>query len=421
MEYGKNEFKRLIKKPLMPYKFTPHVEGFQGVVSRGVDLRQALDVTLRSFGAIDVRLVLAETHQLPRDPSASLILDRVHGALNSLPQELFNVVGVSRVQTNSNRQDISSRTLKTLFEEHSQKKKNAKDGLTAKTSFHIEAKASRLSVSMSLAGEQPLWQRGYKKILKATAPLPECVAACCVGTAISSLGDFTGHNVSVINPMAGSGTLGFEAILNFSGGHVHTSTLELASAAFGVPQKTLSFLERKLKPRPEPGEAEAGERLRLAMSDSNSDVIGILSENVAHFSRLVSAEGSVCPPVKLDFLKAPITSFLVESTTWSQPERPSSLLLLLNPPHGVRLGKETHMEGFYGAIGRQAGMLCREWRMNAVSPGKFAGVCICPDSATWNAFQRAMTHSVGEARMSFVTTNFNLAGRHMRCLAFSTP
>jgi len=460
---GQREMRQLMTKPLNPsLKFRPNLEGERALVARNVDLRHGFEVGMRALSAVDVQLLLAENHKLPPDPSDGRVLDYVHRTLSQgLPRDLFHKVGVAHVRASSNRGDLSSRSLKTIFEECAERANppGQQTPAAAATTYHISLYGQRLSIGMSLAGDTALWKRGYKEQMSAVAPLPENVAASCVAEALVAWRGYdyddkqmweaqveTRGPLLVLNPFAGSGTLGFEAALSLTGlggtAAFHTAPQELGTA-LGLPDKTLEFLGRKLAtPR-----AEALPALCVAMSDADADAVAVLSDNVGHFASATGlgtcdadgegafeGTGVLARPSQLHFFEAPIESFLAPGRL--KERGGGSVLLLLNPPHGRRMGKESNMNRMYDRVGARVVELFTAWLEggHVGGAGKFAGMVVCPTEEAWSIMQSSIskvavrgqvgtgTSSMsagGLGRATFETTNFTLGGHHMRCLSFS--
>ena len=114
---------------------------------------------------------------------------------------------------------------------------------------------NRLVLSTSLSG-RPLYHRGYKSSLRAAAPLPEHHAAACFRWLMLLLlreHDMRSGRVHVLVPFAGSGTLGFEAMLHrlaCSGGAI--ASRAFACESFPVsPEATVNYLRRTIAEKAE--------------------------------------------------------------------------------------------------------------------------------------------------------------------------
>jgi 23S rRNA G2445 N2-methylase RlmL len=85
------------------------------------------------------------------------------------------------------------------------------EGSDETTCLYVEFYKNKLTISISLAG-QPLYKRGYRGKLSASAPLKEDAAACCIQTALlfAKKQDKNFLANTVLVPFSGTGTFAFE-------------------------------------------------------------------------------------------------------------------------------------------------------------------------------------------------------------------
>lgn len=190
-----------------------------------------------------------------------------------------------------------------------------------------------VSVALDLAG-RPMHQRGYRQ-LSSAAPLREDVAA-----QLLMLSRFDARKEALIDPMAGSGTIGIEAACmaaarpNWCSGRKPVcEAWPLLANVFGERAKPLfSDTEPAIFLNDVQPECEE-------IARRNADIAGVLGS-------LSCTTGDL---------------FDVAPNVWKERVRGSgkeSALLLCNPPYGERLGRDQELTQLY----RQLGRYCQQLR-----------------------------------------------------------
>lgn len=367
----------LVETPLQKYKFEPKVTMLKGTVKvHRCDWRQGLEIMLRLTTAHDVEWLILESKCtqwsevdaiLKRVPWDSVLPSReapVH-----VTSEVFEGFTTASAKLRENFCNISGL-------------QHVSEGAAFR--FKIELRTDILRISVSLCGD-PLYKRGYKAKLIATAPLPEHQAAACIRWILAQ--EKEANPSAVLVPFAGSGTLGFEALIVLSGAGPGAFSREFACELFPcTPAATIGFLRRKL------GEKLSIENLpNVFFNDLNEEAISVLRENVTAFSK------KHCFQVEEgDFFE------------W-RPELPpeGKILVLLNPPYGNRLARNSSISDLYGRIGASVRENLGRY------PGRVLGGCICPDELSWRSFLRELRNAKAE------THHFTHGGNEMRLVRWS--
>jgi 23S rRNA G2445 N2-methylase RlmL len=233
--------------------------------------------------------------------------------------------------------------------------------------FLVDARLQndRLTVALSLDAV-PLHRRGYKVALKGTASIKEDLAAACLRVALGGTALPSVRRIFV--PFAGSGTLGFEALLaaGVPGALFKAPTSLERSPA--MPAATASFTRRKLVERWRDA-APAYPPIRFVESDAAQ--VEALRTNTAHFNAALTAAGA-----------SPVAFEIEHGDAFAAPW-PDDALILLNPPYGDRLGEGTSGKALYRAIGERLGRLANV-RGLALAPteGIAADLASTPSYAT---------------------------------------
>ncbi len=367
------EVTALSKSPLQKYKFEPRVTLLKGTVKlHRCDWRQGLEILMRLTTAHDVEWVVLDS-KCNKWSEVDAILERVPW------DELFSNrdIPVHVTADVENGFTSSSGKLRENLCKIS--------GLThvsegADVRLKIELRGEILRISASLAGE-PLYKRGYKARLEAAAPLPEHQAAACVRWVLQGLKE-PAEISSVFVPFAGSGTLGFEALLVLSGSGPGAFNRKFSCELFPcTPLPTIGFVKRKLSERLTQAKLPA-----VVFNDFNDEAVEVLKENATAFIKSGNFEvneGDV---------------FLFKPTF----QGTGKILVLLNPPYGDRLAQNSEITELYGRLGNYMRELGEEYK------GRVVAGCICPDEPSWRNFLIELNSKDVE------THHFTHGGKEMR-------
>jgi 23S rRNA G2445 N2-methylase RlmL len=372
-----DEVTALAQAPLQKYKFEPKITSLKGTVKlHRCDWRQGLEIMLRLTTAHDVEWMILES-KCTKWSEVDAILQRVPWN-DVLPDREIPVHVTTDI---SGGFSTASAKLRENFCKISGLKHVSEGG---ELRFKIELRGDFLRISASLCGE-PLYKRGYKANLSATAPLPEHQAAACTRWILAGSKDSL-PVTSIFVPFAGSGTFGFEALLVLCGAGPGSFSRLFACDLFpGTPPATMKFLRRKLAER-----LSSAQHPHVLFNDFNADAISILKENIAGFPTNPSFE-----VIEGDFFDL-------------QPKfsADGKILILLNPPYGDRLAKASSIIDLYARIGKRMHNLSREF------PDRIIGGCLCPDDFSWRAFLKELNLPSAETR------HFTHGGKEMRIVRF---
>jgi len=206
---------------------------------------------------------------------------------------------------------------------------------------------NRMTVSLDCSGEL-LYKRGYDKHV-AAAPLRDNIAAAILREA-----DFAGFD-TLIDPMAGSGTFGLEALLALAdqgAGHLRHFAFEHFPAF--RPAGYRYFLNNDIPSHPEPSKLR-----RIVLCDAHERPLTIIRHNLQQLAA-VGVDTARVHVEKADFF-ATSPAFTSGRT-----------LIVLNPPYGTRLQGGRNTRAFFGKLGQQ---LRRHWAGCAfavIAPGQDA-------------------------------------------------
>lgn len=163
-------------------------------------------------------------------------------------------------------------------------------------SFYVRIVDDNLTLSLDLTGE-PLYKRGLQKI-KGEAPLRESFAAAFVYELLKDLN----HEVTLVDPMCGSGTLLTEALTFHKSLHLRPFAFETAPFYKGKLLRNLPDLT------PLPVEKALG-------FDLNSELLAKVQHEIGNdFPIILQARDSVLAPIKAQ-----------------------NMVMICNPPYGERI------------------------------------------------------------------------------------
>jgi putative N6-adenine-specific DNA methylase len=193
---------------------------------------------------------------------------------------------------------------------------------------------NQMTVSLDCSGEL-LYKRGYDKHV-AAAPLRDNIAAAILREA-----DFSGFD-TLIDPMAGSGTFGLEALLALAErgtGHIRHFAFEHFPAFRPVAYRY--FLKNDTPSRPERPTLRT-----IVLCDIHDRPLTIIRHNLQQLAAL-EVDTTQVRVEQVDFFKTS-AEFISGKT-----------LVVMNPPYGTRLKGAQSSRAFFGKLGQQ---LRRNWR-----------------------------------------------------------
>lgn len=257
------------------------------------------------------------------------------------------------------------------------------DNTKETTMLYVELNKNKLEVSISLAGD-PLYKRGYK-VLTATAPLREDIAACCIQRFIhfASLANVD-PNIMLV-PFSGTGTFVFEYLLYTL--HIAPFRLGRYYAFQKMPlfrNEHFEYLKKK---------AQTHESLKL------SSIIAIDKSPVAMDALVKNIESFVTLLSDPSLLKENMLSMYTENFLEKNPldyllkNEDADIFIPMNPPYGLRLNKTEDTVTSYKKIARKINDIAK--LMKPVQKSIY-GFILCPNEKTWSIFRKELAYSKEE-------------------------
>jgi 23S rRNA G2445 N2-methylase RlmL len=228
----------------------------------------------------------------------------------------------------------------------------------------IRIKKNQMQASLSMAGGA-LYKRGYKRSLKAVASMREDLAACATRLTRHWLAAAWGAEVEapdlIYVPFAGSGTLGFEAEINWRDLAPALWRPRYACEDFAcAPAESLAALRKKLQPRA----AVIGGAGQLIFVEKNRVQAAALAADVEGFSAAL--------PVDVECITGDVFALT--------PPASRHVFIPLNPPYGDRL-----KDGGPALYKKLGGWLSD---VAADTAGRLSGYVMIPDDRSRQALQK---------------------------------
>jgi putative N6-adenine-specific DNA methylase len=212
---------------------------------------------------------------------------------------------------------------------------------------YIRNVRNRVTVSLDCSGEL-LYKRGYDKYV-AAAPLRDNIAAAILREA--SFSEFD----TLVDPMAGSGTFGLEALLGLAecgAGHLRHFAFEHFPAF--RPAAYRYFLKTNTNPH-----SERATLRTIVLRDSHKRSLTIIRHNLQQ----LTAAGVDTEQVKVEH---------ADFFTSSAESIPGKILITTNPPYGTRLKSAQNTRAFFGKLGQHLRQHWQGCSFAIIAPGKVA-------------------------------------------------
>jgi len=368
----------LLREPFQKYKFQARAASIGSSVRiQNCDFRQGLEILYRITCAQDMIWLISEQ----RCES----WDELESFFERLPlHSLFTEKKPETSHIHIKLTEGFTQNAKKIREKWEACSKTQTNSEETEWRFFLELRESKIRLLMSLSGDL-LFKRKYKAHTIAVAPLAEHHAASCIRALKKAAAIDKEEKMTFWVPFAGSGTFGFEALISSCGIGAGAFDRKFAIDDFSfVSPQTLSFLRRKCR------EAfEKEDRYRIVFNELNLKAVQILKENSER----------VCSKQSWQIISGDFFDI-----AWPF-ELQESVVVLLNPPFGDRLGKKTSSEKLFQKIGEKLEKDLANHRGRAVVG------CLCPNEATW----RILIQCLGKKGV-LDTFHFTQGGKSMRWL-----
>jgi len=394
LRLARQELEKVLAAPWRRAKFSPTItEQDKQLRLEGLDFRQMLELPIRLslvndvwWRLVDGKKITSVTDfkkQLSRIGWPSLLPSdaKLHLRVESHQSRLFHK-GKLREQL---REDLAARGIEIVDEAN-------------KASFRLLAdwREDRLEILLALGGV-PLYRRGYKKSLRAAAPIKEHLAAALLqqlDVFLQARGKTLAPKKVAI-PFAGTGTFAFELLIQQFGfvpsaWRKHSAWQRMPL----LPESTRTFLEKRAAVT-EGAAFEATTLKQIYLIDNQKAVVAALQKNAASFCAIDTTLAWPALEIEqLDFWQLAPSHKIWRSDLW-----------LLNPPYGWRLQDKAgrkHAASLAASLSKIGG------RQDV------AGLVLLPDKELAAVWQK------GLGGMESEVLSFYSGGRKVYALFFST-
>lgn len=327
----REEIEALLATPVEAAKFPTKVTGeANAVVVEEISYRGALELAWRSLTA---REILLEIERVPKITNRSMLDKALAEATLAFHFPPGSAVAVRARSTSSRLYHegmIRERADMALVAAGFKAAKTA----DAEALLDIRMAKDELLLSVAVPGVEA-FRRGYKPEMSGEASVREDLAAA----ACRVLGAFKPS--LILNPFAGSGTLGAEALLWSLGAPGAIFRDDWAALrAPACPDKTVANFALKLAER----SRERGPAPRLRFIEKDAAAAGALRKFGSALADSLAAKGYPKPEIDVaeqDFFTWDLEPMLRDERT----------MLVVNPPYGVRIGNRKSAQKTYRMLG----------------------------------------------------------------------
>lgn len=245
------------------------------------------------------------------------------------------------------------------------------------TCIYADLYKDRLTVSISLAGT-PLYKRGYRGTLRASAPLREDAAACCLQEVLRYSGNTPD---TVIIPFSGTGTFAFE-FLQYQR-QLSTALLGRDYALQSMPLFKPNHFHFLIKQAQKKCLSMATSPTIICI-DNHPDANQALLDNIKQFNHAITIHD--IEPITV--IQKNEDFFAMDFDPLRKDQHLGHVLLPLNPPYGIRLGKSNHTVNLYQQIAIKINEFATNHTLQTIS-----GFILCPSESSWSIFCKTLLYT----------------------------
>jgi 23S rRNA G2445 N2-methylase RlmL len=411
VDVAMTEVQHILQDLWFPQKYDCELSASQNQIRIDhIHMFTAIELLIRSQCLSDVRLVIYESKAFGKITFEKKCRD-IDWALY-LNQNMAVKIKVDSVASKAFHESGLKEILSDIVKDHVKEIVSGDDSNEA-TGLYVDLYKNKLKISISLAGS-PLYRRGYRGILSASAPLREDAASCCIRKSLQ----FAKHQNErfspeiLMIPFSGTGTFAFEYIL--SDHQLSPVLLQRDYALQLMPlfrQEHFSFLLKKAQQN---GLLSGLNIKKIYCIDSYDKANAALSDNLDTFRKLILNNGIDLPGAlfsqdngysyfKEDFLEMSVENIITASGVIGD------VFIPLNPPYGIRLAKNSDTPGLYKRIADKINEIATAV---AQRQKEVAGFILCPSEDAWSVFYKNIQCSAKE------TYHFTQGGLDVRVCQF---
>lgn len=378
------EIQTILNHLWFPQKYRSECTQFKKFIRiDNIHVSAITELLMRSQSLADIRLIIFEGKAAGKEMFKKkalkiqwpLFLDKqlsLKIQVNSIASRAFHETGLKIILS-----DMLKEYVKNIVSGTSE---------VADTTLYVDLYQDRLTISISLAGEL-LYKRGYRQVLQASAPLREDAAFCCLKKSLEfsqKINNAVSPDV-VLVPFSGTGTFAFEYLqyyFNFSP-ILFARDFALQKMPF-FRQESFQFLLKKAQ-ESFLNAIDKKSPIHFYCIDQSSSANLTFKANEENVKKSFARNGFSLPDDVInnyeeDFFKID----LFEINQFSHDH----VFMPLNPPYGIRLGKNIDSINFYKKIAMKINEFAEILRK---SKKTLSGFILCPDEKTWSIFCKTLT------------------------------
>lgn len=365
------EIQDIIAKPYLKTKYTPLCTLSENSIKlSSISLFTLAEVLTRSQRAHDLRLIVT-TGKVYFENSFKKLCESIAWNQYLVPKTKIRVRVKSFTSHLFHEAMLKERVAEYLLDK-AQIEVPKTDEEKALTTLYVELRDNKCTFSLSLAGEA-LYQRGFREISKAVAPLREDIAQTCIQRALKFCqqldSQYQVRNLWV--PFGGTGTFIFEYLM----GEMKIApcllgrSYALQSLVF-FNEKNFRFIQQKAKAQIEESHLE-----KIVYIDHAEEAMQSFNKNQILFAQKIREHF----PSK-DIQNSTLSENIFAPTDYNFKD--GSIFVPLNPPYGLRLHSQADILELYKRIAS---------KLIAIAKGldpqqRLGGFILCPSEQTWSIF-----------------------------------
>ena len=381
-ETALNEVTTILKTPWFAQKCTGECTLLKNEIHiDNIHMSSLMELLIRGQCITDIRLIIfsgkasgkAAFEKKCRDIPWNFFLNNdmsLKIKVNSVASRAFHETGLKEILTS-------------ILKNHTQQIVSG-ENTRETTCIYADLYKDRLTVSISLAGDA-LYKRGYRVILSASAPLREDAASACIKKSLDfakSINEkFSATHILI--PFSGTGTFAFEYLqqyFNFSPALFAREYALQKMLLFRLD--TFRFLLKKAKEHCK----FTNEKMIIYCIDNSESAQDVLTKNLTLFQNAFKENNHSLS----DELFIQKTDNFLETEVSNLISTPENIFMPLNPPYGIRLGRNLDSIALYKKIASKINDIFQFIKKHNQH---ITGFILCPNEETWSAFNKQLTHA----------------------------
>lgn len=363
-----------------------------------IHLFAVTELLMRSQSIADIRLVIFEGMASGKDVFRKKCLG-IHWNY-FINKKMSLKIKVNSVASRAFHESALKEIVSDILKDHVTDIVNG-ENTTETTTLFVDLYKNKLTISISLAGS-PLYKRGYRQMLSASAPLREDTAFCCLKRALEFAKKIDDDYMpdTILIPFSGTGTFAFEYLQTH---YKFSSALFSRDYALSkMPlfnQKHFNFILKKAGEHFLP----ADNLIRIINIDYSKNAMSVFLENLKNIKYIFEKNNfnltdEMVQHHEKDFFKMDLTNIIDNKNS-------KNIFMPLNPPYGIRIGKNMDAIDFYSKIASCVNEISKYNK-------KLLGFILCPDEKTWSHFSNKIKNIPQE------TYHFTQGGMDIRVCQF---